>query len=102
MSSKTLTDHYFDPESVRASIIRENYSEMPIRSIASIVERIRSGFWHILDEDPRRDTFFIPESDYKRDYERDGAMLPRNRRPTRRFTANGRFSLPAGRVRRLR
>lgn len=67
MSSKTLTDKWFDPESVCASIIRENYSEMPIRSIASIVERIRSGFWRIIDDDPRRHVFFIPESEYDRD-----------------------------------
>lgn len=67
MKSKIPTDGYFDPLAVRTSIISENYSEMPIRSIASLVGRIQNGLWHIIDNEPRRDSFFIPQEEYARD-----------------------------------
>lgn len=67
MKSQKLTDSYFDPISVRASIISENYSEMPVRSIASLVRRIQRGFWRIIDHEPRRDRFGIPEGEYEHD-----------------------------------
>lgn len=63
---KTI-DRYFDPESVRASIIAENYSEMPVRSIASLVRRIQGGLWRIIDRSPWRDSFFIPPGEYAHD-----------------------------------
>jgi len=67
MRSLLPTDGYFDPLAVRASIKMENYSEMPIRSIASIVKRIQRGFWRIIDDEPTRECFRIPESEYRRD-----------------------------------
>ena len=67
MSKQIKLDPYFDADSVRASFILENYSEMPIRSIQHLVLRIQHGFWRIIDDEPRRDLFFIPEIEYERD-----------------------------------
>lgn len=67
MTSHKSTDRYFDPESVRASIISENYSEMPVRSIASLVGRIQGGLWRIIDRSPWRNSFFIAPDEYARD-----------------------------------
>src|SRR4051812_29360371 len=58
---------YFDPAVVRSGITRENYSEVKIRSIGPLVELIRLRFSEIIDNEPRRDLFFIPEADYPRD-----------------------------------
>jgi hypothetical protein len=67
MTSQKSTDRYFDPPAVCASIISENYSEMPVRSIASLVDRIQRGLWYIIDKEPRRDRFFISPEIYVRD-----------------------------------
>ena len=71
MSKQTTTGKYFDPLSVRASIIADNYSEMPVRSIAARVERIKEYFWRIIDNEPRRELFHIPKDCYEYDERRE-------------------------------
>ncbi len=71
MSKQTTTSNYFDPLSVRASIIADNYSEMPVRSIAARVKHIQDYFWRIIDDEPRRELFYIPKHLYEYDERRE-------------------------------
>lgn len=67
MKHTVMLDRYFDPPSVRASIIHDNWSQTPCRSNAHLVGRIQRGFARLLDEEPNRDLFLIPEERYERD-----------------------------------
>jgi hypothetical protein len=53
--------------SVRLSIITENYSELPWRSIRAQAACVQRDFWKILDNEARQDLFCIPEETYEKD-----------------------------------
>ncbi len=49
------------------SIALKGFCEIPWRNISADARRIRQGFWSLLDDDPRRDIFQVPESYYPHD-----------------------------------
>ncbi len=67
MKHVEMLNRYFDPLSVRASIIHENWSQTPSRSFAHLVRRIQNGFARILDDESQHAPFLISEALYERD-----------------------------------
>jgi hypothetical protein len=67
MKQGRVIARYLDPMSVRLSIITENYSELPWRSIRAQAACVQRDFWKILDNEARQDLFCIPEETYEKD-----------------------------------
>jgi hypothetical protein len=67
MRSDAVIAKYLDPLSSRLSIIVDHYSELPWRSVETQAARVQRDFWKMLDQDARRDLFYIPEEAYTRD-----------------------------------